>query len=53
MGLLRVLSDHGHALTATVAYNSYMPAMIGFGNLRVLTTIEGLAAPAWSTTRID
>jgi NitT/TauT family transport system substrate-binding protein len=41
MGLLRGLQEQGK-LDATIAYNSYMPAMVGSGKVRVLTTIEGL-----------
>jgi NitT/TauT family transport system substrate-binding protein len=41
MGLLRGLQEQGK-LDATVAYNSFMPAMVGSGKVRVLATIEGL-----------
>ncbi|MEA2978296.1 MAG: NitT/TauT family transport system substrate-binding protein [Alphaproteobacteria bacterium] len=41
MGLLRGLQEQGK-LDATVTYNSFMPAMVGSGKLRVLTTIESL-----------
>lgn len=41
MALLRGLQEQGK-LDATVAYNSFMPAMIGSGKVRVLATIEGL-----------
>ena len=41
MALLRGLQEQGK-LDATVAYNSFMPAMVGSGKVRVLATIEGL-----------